>query len=305
MYKKVISLINIFLVIIAILISKNIINLFIEARRFYPVTVSQATISDGSPASLQEQAQPYNYYANNIIRGNLLGSSGGFLKVAKDLVKADFGALTVDLPKTSLNLFLRGTVVSGPYTSFAIIEDVASHKQGLYKIGESISGAQIIGIYRKKIILRRGGREEALFLTGEEQLSKLLRKGIEKLVELVTPQQEIVHLAPESGKQIILTKDDLAGLVDNSNKILQEVNVAPYFVAGQSSGYRVNNVKQDSILFKLGIRDEDIVTEVNGIAVNSPDSVIQAYLQAKDSSDVQVVIERGGRQEILRYQIAE
>ena len=67
----------------------------------------------------------------------------------------------------------------------------------------------------------------------------------------------------------------------------------------------MSNVKEDSTLFKLGIRDGDIVTEVNGISVNSPDRVIQAYLQAKDSSNVQVSIERKGRREILQYQIIE
>ena len=167
MYKKIILLFNIFLFVIAILISINIIKVFTKDTMAYSTDSFLAATFSQVPLSLQEQTQEYNYYANNILRGNLFGVAGGFVQELGGIIKADFDELNIALPKTSLNLLLRGTIVSGPYTSFAIIEDKASRIQGLYKIGDTISDAKIIGIYRKKIILERGAKQEALFIDGD------------------------------------------------------------------------------------------------------------------------------------------
>ena len=251
----------------------------------------------------------FNYYANNILRRDLFNSNEGItaspLSRSVPVVSSVFEA---NFPQTNLKLLLKGTIVAGQDSSFAIIKDLSANKQALYKIGDTVLGAEIIAIYRRKITLMRSGKEETLFISGEDQLSSLFNLGTELVKhEDIQPQEEVQAVlkpAPQAQKQKMkITRGQVGGLVTQAKDIVSNLNVSAHYVSGQKSGYRITAIKENNPLFTLGVRDGDIIKEVNGIKINSPDKIIQAYLTSKDANEVQITINRDGSDQVLRYEI--
>jgi type II secretory pathway component PulC len=54
---------------------------------------------------------------------------------------------------------------------------------------------------------------------------------------------------------------------------------------------------------KLGLQNNDVVRKVNGQALDKPEDVFQAYSQLQRDANIELEIERGGKREILRYEI--
>jgi len=221
------------------------------------------------------------------------------------------------LPKTPLQLQLKGTVVGlDPSYSWAVIEDMTTRKQDLYKVGDVVSGAQIIEIYRNRVILKREGKEEILMVFEEDKIAKLVgQKPVQSLPSGQSPSPANppgVNL-PEGGKglaptkvgenQWAFSKDDVNSAINNANEILSQINIAPYFEEGAARGYKVENIQEGSLINQAGFKSGDIVKRVNGMPIETPDQLIQAYQKLKDTTNIQVEVERDGRTITLDYQI--
>lgn len=166
--KKIVFIINAFLICVVIFLAFNIVRIFKKeigkiAQADKIISALQSGIS--SPKT-KESVKDYNFYANSILRRELLGGVS-----AHDAGVKAFSSGNIDkisFPKTALNLILKGTVVYGPDRSFAVIQDSVSGQQKLYKIGENVSGAKIEEIYRRKIVLERNSQKEVLLLLEDE-----------------------------------------------------------------------------------------------------------------------------------------
>ena len=73
-----------------------------------------------------------------------------------------------NIPLSSLNYKLIGTVTGIPAYSFAIIKAPDEKEQSLYRIGEMIGPAKIVRIERNRIIVAHTGREEMLEVQFDE-----------------------------------------------------------------------------------------------------------------------------------------
>lgn len=73
---------------------------------------------------------------------------------------------------------------------------------------------------------------------------------------------------------------------------------------GPPDGYRLSEIRRDSLLARLGFRDGDLVTEVADIAVVSEEAAHRAHvvLQTADAVTVRV-LRRGGEAVELRYEV--
>lgn len=77
---------------------------------------------------------------------------------------------TEQLAPTQLNLVLMGTVLSGGDGDHAFILDQQNKKQELYRTGDTVQGAQIKEILRRKVILHRDGQDEVLDMAEAEKV---------------------------------------------------------------------------------------------------------------------------------------
>jgi len=73
-----------------------------------------------------------------------------------------------ELQPTKLKLSLMGTVSGTAEDSRAIILDDTTRKQDIYSVGNTVQGAQIRSIERRKVVLRVNGRDEVLNIKDRE-----------------------------------------------------------------------------------------------------------------------------------------
>jgi general secretion pathway protein C len=262
-----------------------------------------------------QSPKPLGYY--HIIEERGLFPKPEVVKKEEDLSSKKRLDMGDSLPKTPLQLQLKGTVVGDDTSySWAVIEDMTTRKQDLYKVGDVISGAKIIEIYRNRVILNRDGKEEILMVFDEDKVARLVGSQPVQPVPLQQPpsppkppdansSQSRSELVPTKvgENRWVFNKDDINTAVNNANQILSEVNIAPYFEDGAAKGYKVENFREGSLFGKAGFKSGDIVKRVNGMSIETPEQLIQAYQKLKDAANIQVDVERNGNTVTLDYQI--
>jgi len=127
-------------------------------RPSQPRGVPGPRVSSPLKVETGKKVKPLNYYS-------VITRRDHFRNALKPQPSPTRGKIKVELAKTTLKLKLKGTVVGSPRFARAMIEDERTRKQELYRLGELIAGgAEIIGIERGRVILRRGSREEVLLM---------------------------------------------------------------------------------------------------------------------------------------------
>jgi len=191
----------------------------------------------------------------------------------------------VDAPETTLSLEL--TAVFTEETSdrgLAIIAATRGEEQ-TYLVGEPIEGtggALLHAVYEDRVILNRAGRLETLSLPKE-----IANRGTARPM----PQRPVARqAAPESLREIIS---------DNASALTDVIRLAPYIDQGQMIGFRLNPAQNRELFDSLGLQPNDIVTDINGMALTDPSSGFQVFESLGEATMANVTILRNGTPEVL------
>jgi general secretion pathway protein C len=201
------------------------------------------------------------------------------------------------LEETELNLRLWGTVTGSTERAYAVIEDKSKRRQGLYHKGDAIQDATIKMILRKKVVLRVNGKDEILVMEDEK------RNGASRAA--AASGRDARSPAGETGdsENIRIERSEINSVLGNINQLMRQAKVRPYFRDGKPSGLLLTHIRRNSIFTELGLKSGDIVKGVNGKPIQSVDDALEFYNKLKNSSSVQLEIERRGQTKSLSYQI--
>ncbi len=79
------------------------------------------------------------------------------------------------------------------------------------------------------------------------------------------------------------------------SKILMQATAEPVMNGGAIVGFRLYQIDQDSVFAKGGMHDEDIITSLNGLKLNSVSGAISTLKGLKDASAIEVEVIRNGQ----------
>lgn len=235
----------------------------------------------------------------SIIKRNLFSSLD---QIPPDLVgKNEEGQKTEQAPiPTTLPLNLVGTLVhSQPEKSIAAIEVKSKSNQVLsFSPGKEIENlATVESIERGKVIIRNinSGRLEFMEL---KQTSKVSFGTAPK----ESHAEDVKKVAPNTYE---ISRADLNKYTSDLSSVLMKARAVPARKPGNGEiyGWRILEMEQDSIYTRLGLQVMDVITGVNGNPVTSPQQAMEMYQALKSSSGVQLQVERGGRNETLKFEI--
>ena len=188
---------------------------------------------------------------------------------------------------TELKLALLGTVTGSPQRSFAVIEELDSRRQQLYRVGDTVQRAVVKRILRGEVILRIDGRDETL--TIDEATA----------VRLDVEEPATDPAAPVT--EIVVTRKDLAQSLTNMNALLSELRIRPHVRDGQDAGFQVLWIKPGSFFLRLGLRDGDVIQGFNGRTIRSPDDMLALYQGLTSGTPIVLEITRKGSPKTLNY----
>ncbi|MBI4651153.1 hypothetical protein HY745_07705 [Candidatus Desantisbacteria bacterium] len=217
-------------------------------------------------------------------------------------------------PPKPLNLKLKGTVVGISENSFAIIENTARRVDEFYMVNDIIkdTDAKIIDISRNVVTLKIGDRIE--YLTIYEEDKKTIQQKPEKTFTS-KPASPYIQPASSSGaeKSFVVNRTEVVGSMGGDidqiiEKVMTSININPYIENGKFMGYSITNLESlGDLLTGQGFENGDIVKEVNGIKLESPEKLFELYQalypQLESLSSINVVLSRSGADKTLNYSI--
>lgn len=202
------------------------------------------------------------------------------------------------IPLSSLNLVLTGVLVT-PAGSFAVISADGSPELP-FGVGDEITaGVTLQAVYADRVLIRRGGATESLLL---KDTSQALPSGA-----ILNPGIAAAPARPPNPDSVVQRRGPRNFTVDRQ-QLTQQMQTPEFLtqalmVPNAGGGFLVREIQPGSVYEKLGLRVGDVITSVNGQAVNSVEDVMRLYAQFGTAANVQVDVRRAGRNETLVYNL--
>jgi general secretion pathway protein C len=210
-----------------------------------------------------------------------------------------------ELALTSLNCTLIGTILGEEGESWAIIQDNQTNRQDRYPVGSMVSGAKVVMILRNKVVLNLDGRDELLVM-GIEKI-RTSKPEAERAVAPVAPRKDLPRQPREALRTEALNYTISRDLIQHSTRnivqLMSAVRLTPYVKDGRPQGFRLTQIKEDSLFKAMGLQNGDILTSINGQDILSAEDMIKAYGAVKDGHSFSARIVRNNQPRTLNYRV--
>ncbi len=100
-------------------------------------------------------------------------------------------------------------------------------------------------------------------------------------------------------------KKEILSRAENINKLLTTVRISPYYKGKDFVGYRLGMLKKNSFLYKLGLRQGDVLKRINSEEVDSPQKAVELFSKLQDMTAVNVDFVRRGEKKSLFIELEE
>jgi len=188
-----------------------------------------------------------------------------------------------------LKLRLIGTVVGGTQSSFAIIEDLNSKEQQLYRLDDLVGqGAKLVKIERNEVVLKRGTRKETLSVYLEEPPRQ---------------ENEAAGVRSVAKNRWVLDKREVSGALENISQLLTQARLIPNFTAGRPDGFKIVNILPRSFYEKIGLQNGDVLQQLNGVEIKDPQSFLAVFQQLREENNFSLDLVRNSSKETFQYEI--
>lgn len=217
----------------------------------------------------------------------------------------------ISAPVTRLNLKLRGVYASEEDFASAMIEH--NRKQDVYRTGSSLPGASGLTLYRvlaDRVIMSRNGKYETLFIedfdgsTPSSNTQFRPRSVANQTQPAVIPaasslnEQNVVDLT--NNAQVTAQLQELRENIDDPSALSDVVTMTPVNNDQGFQGFRLAPGKNRRLFGAMGLRRNDIVTEVNGISMTDASSALTVLDQLQTAEQINLTVQRGNREVIIK-----
>lgn len=285
--------------------------LLVAAGVYFGVTIFYAALTAqlGSgppavPAAGQDQAATAEPPAALADYGRIVGRNL-FNSGSKPIGSAapDAQALDIDkLKQTELKLRLWGTVFTPDGQTYAVIEDQKSREQMLYRPGDAIQNASVKMVLRQKVVLTVEGRDEVLAIEEPGVTPGAVAARPEPAAR--PPVAGAAHTPGAAPvQQVTVPEEQIEKAMENLGELMNQATFRPHLEDGRPAGISITGIKPNAIFRKLRLRNGDVITGVNGQAVEGVEDAMRVFGTLSADGPLQVNIKRRGRDETLEYKI--
>ena len=233
--------------------------------------------------------------------------------------------------ESELNVELIGTIASpsSPGAHFANIK--ADGTIEMVTVGSEIldGKATVVDIQSRIIYLKEGSALTHVMLWSESSAKKPKNKSggrasksrstARKSLKRPDPSKSVAasrSAAPAKKKfdytsgvkkngefDYSIDKQMLDEQLTDLTQLGMQARVIPNYRKGKYEGFKLVGVRPGSLYRAIGIRSGDIVRSINGEAINSPNKAMELFNKLKNSSSLNLEVERRGKIEQFNYAI--
>ncbi|MDF1613754.1 type II secretion system protein GspC [Desulfurivibrio dismutans] len=192
----------------------------------------------------------------------------------------------VEAPETTLSLTLKGLLATADgRRGLAVIAERRGDDE-VYGVGDTVPGnAEIEAIYPDRVLLRRAGQLETLYLEDrDEDLPVAGRRA------------PAATTAPAGGERRQVSRSFVNSTLANLPDLARQVEVYIHNPEGGRHGFRLAAPGGSDFLDILGLEPDDILYEVNGIPLSDAGAAMVAFEELRNAREIRLVFERDGQQ---------
>ena len=205
-------------------------------------------------------------------------------------------------PKSRLKLSLQGTLMAPERAQRRAFIADASGQQNSYAEQDKLpDGAKLLTIQQDHVVILHNGRKETLRMgkprTAARQASESPASVNAYRGGPLKQPPPIPGIRGTGRPNIAINNAQLAvaQLKLDPARLAQQVNAVPVRKNGKITGYRLRAGRYAAVLQQLGIRPQDVVTEINGQSLSDPSAALLLLGQLQQGGPVQLTIERDGQ----------
>lgn len=176
------------------------------------------------------------------------------------------------------DLVVTGVVLRPDGPSVAVLK--SGGRTRVVVPGETAFGGQVVRVAREGVVLAFGDVQTEVRVAG----------GVP-----APPPVAVASRPPEEGGQSLDRKEVERRIGEEAPRILSETSLVPVLQNGAVAGLTLTRVPENSLLTEVGLQPGDILTEVNGIAVDGLPTLISLWPRLQAESAIHAVVLRGGR----------
>jgi general secretion pathway protein C len=213
-----------------------------------------------------------------------------------DIATADAGmqSSTGTLREVSFAyLQLKGTLFTESLNPLAIIEDTRNGQVIIYGLGDDVQGMKIARISRGEVVLG---------IKADEYVLSFPYGGVSQLHTREDMDGKWYNIVRQ-GNTITTDRATITGAISRVREIMKGLKAGPYSQGGKRSGIAIIGLNEEGILREIGIKQGDIIKTVNGLTLNSPYQIFNAYRRLKDRHELKIDIVRKGTPLTLTYRV--
>jgi len=199
----------------------------------------------------------------------------------------------VAVKRQGFKLKLVGTAIAeDPEHTVAVIES-GDGKHRSYHEGEHIGEVLIVEILRARVIVETEQGEDFITLSRSLTLSRPLTAKSEPSGANQSPVPVVSRINSSNNRRdqtLYLDGKALIAELGNVDDKIQDVNVDTVNIYGRPAGVRIYPIEPDSIFSKIGLKNGDVIKEVDGLEIFSPEQAIAIFKKLKAGDDVDIKV---------------
>jgi general secretion pathway protein C len=285
---------NLILLALAAYSASAIVGTALSARL---TEVPRVEISPPPPPIPEQASRPTSYYA--LIHERDIFNSA---KPVVDATEAEPEPVKI----TDLRLKLWGVALRGGENSYCIIEEEKLRQQGVYKVGAEVPGGAIVkSVEWDQVVLTVGGNDEILRL--EDGMTGGTRTAPARFNPAVgigsTASAPVQGVEVISDTEYIVDRKEVDNALENMSQLFTQIRAVPHFEGGEATGFRLFAIRRGSLFDKIGLKNGDIIRNVNGQVMNDPTRALALLEQMRDARDLSVAVTRNRKDQTINYTV--
>lgn len=239
------------------------------------------------------RAPSKNNYTSVISRRNIFDSTQAQKPAEKPQDSQEESMTISDIDAT-----LMGTIVMKPATaSLAMIQLNSSKTITPYGVGDQLLDAKIEVVEPEYVWIRRNNQLEVLRLFGEKNNAGTASKKPKS-------KSDDDSGVSKSGKdKYTVDQEVFDELLQNPEKLYTQIRATEHKKDGEVDGYRVSGIRRKSIFYKLGIKNGDVIHNVNGMPLTNLNEAMKAFESLQSSRDFNFDITRRRKKRSMEYEV--
>jgi general secretion pathway protein C len=211
-----------------------------------------------------------------------------------------------DIEPTRLPLTLLGTAAAqNPRLAWAAIEDRDKRETLVVGIGDRVAGkASVQRIERRRVVLLENGSPRELTLDAEDEERAKPRSSARARPSRSRASRRGARARPPEPRAVVAGREANEALRDPAN-IFSQARILPKWEDGEMQGVELAAIKSGSLLQDAGFRNGDVIVEMNGIPVDSPEQSAKLMKEFSSARSISATVDRDGSEVTVEFDINE